>query len=162
MKNHNYRIEFVSDKSAAEVYSAINKVRGWWSEDFNGSSEKLGDEFEVFFEDIHFSRHRVVEMIPGEKVVWLVTDSHLSFLKNPKEWIGTKNIFEITELNNVSEDKRTKITFTHEGLVPGIECYQNCSNGWNYYLQQSLAPILNGGRANPNKKLRSVKKNELL
>jgi len=56
--------------------------------------------------------------VPGKKIVWLVTESKLSFLKNTNEWKGTKICFEIEQLMD-----QTKVTFIHEGLVPNIECF---------------------------------------
>jgi hypothetical protein len=69
---NDFTASFVVDQSPEEVFEAINNVRGWWGEDVNGSSAKVGDEFTYRVQDIHYSKLRVVERIPNEKVVWLV------------------------------------------------------------------------------------------
>ena len=145
MSAKDFTLTLTVDKTAEEVFKAINQVPKWWSEDFKGNSQKLNDVFEVtFFGDVHYSKHQLTEIIPNKKIVWNVLDSRLNFLEKENEWTNTQNIFEI-----VQEGNKTKILFTHKGLVPKIECFDDCSKGWNYYLKESLLPFIEKGKGKP-------------
>jgi len=147
MSNQNFTTTLLVDQSPEEVFKAINNVRGWWTGEpgIEGNTDKLGDEFTYRYKDFHYSKQRVTELIPGKKVVWLVTDSKLNFIKDKSEWTGTKISFEISEKNN-----KTQIRFTHVGLVPGIECYGDCSNAWSSYITGSLRSFITKGKMHSN------------
>jgi hypothetical protein len=85
------------NQSPAAVFNAVNQPQNWWSGEIEGSSARLDDEFTYRYKEFHLSRQRIVEMIPDQKVVWLVTDSSLNFTKDSNEWTGTKISFEITK-----------------------------------------------------------------
>jgi hypothetical protein len=142
-----FTVTLLVDQSPAEVFAAVINVRGWWTENTEGSSEKLHDEFEVRFEDMHYSKQLLTEVIPGKKVVWLVTDSKLSFIKDKEEWTGTGICFEIARRGN-----KTELHFTHLGLVPEYECYNACSGAWGDYISISLYNLITTGRGNPDAK----------
>jgi hypothetical protein len=137
------------DKTPDEAFNAINNVREWWTGEpgVEGSTDKLGDEFTYRYKDLHYSKQKITELIPGKKIVWLITDSKLNFIKDKSEWTGTRISFEISEKNN-----KTQIRFTHVGLIPGIECYSDCSNAWGQYIQQSLLKLITTGKYQPDKK----------
>jgi hypothetical protein len=141
MAASNYTTTILVEKSSKEAFDAINNVSGWWQGEIEGRTDKLNDEFTYRMKDIHFSKQKLVELVPNEKIVWLVTDSKLSFTKNKSEWTGTKIIFEISEIN-----KKTQIRFTHLGLVPTIECYGGCSNAWEQLIQESLFSLITTGK----------------
>src|SRR5215218_4785775 len=109
MSTQNLNATFLVDQTPKEVYDAINNVRGWWSETLEGDTEELNDEFTYRYKDMHYSKQKLVELIPGKKIVWLVMDSALTFINNQKEWNDTRIIFEISEKNG-----KTEIHFTHE------------------------------------------------
>ncbi|GAA4459112.1 SRPBCC domain-containing protein [Rurimicrobium arvi] len=129
------------DQSPQEVFDAINNVRGWWQGTIEGDTIKQGDEFDYRMKDLHYSRQRVLESVPGERLVWLVTDSKLPSFDNDNEWTGTKIIFEITE-----EAGQTQLRFTHEGLTPSFACYGACSGAWGALVRESLYSLISTGK----------------
>jgi Activator of Hsp90 ATPase homolog 1-like protein len=147
MKASDFTTTILVDQTPKEVFNAINNVRKWWTGEpgVEGSTDKLGDEFTYRYKDVHYSKQKVTELIPGKKVVWLITDSRLNFIKDKSEWTGTKIIFEIAEKNN-----KTQIRFTHVGLVPDGECYDDCSNAWSSYINGSLRNFITKGKVQSN------------
>ena len=146
MNNENYTTAFTVDQTPEEAFAAINNVHGWWSGQIEGSTDKLGDEFTYRYEDLHYSKQKITELIPGKKVVWLVLDSSLNFIKDKGEWNGTEIIFEVSK----KRGKKTEIRFTHSGLVSKNECYESCSDAWGFYVRGSLQSLITTGKGQPN------------
>lgn len=141
MKKQDFTRVYLIDQTPEEIFKSLIDVRGWWSglfsEEIEGHSDKLNEEFSFRAGDgIHYSKHKLVELTPNKKAVWLVTDSSLSFLEDKGEWIGTKLCFEISK-----QGARTAVRFTHQGLVPGIECFDRCTSAWSQYLDKFLLPL---------------------
>jgi len=147
MTNQNLSTTFLVDQTPEEVFAAINNVRAWWSGQIDGRTAKLGDEFTYRYKDIHYSKQRLTEFIPGKKVVWDVLDSHLSFVKDKTEWNGTKVAFEVSK-----KGAKTEVQFTHIGLAPDHECFNACSDAWGFYVRGSLRDLIATGKGEPNKK----------
>jgi hypothetical protein len=133
------------DQTPAAAFNAINNVRGWWSEEIEGSTDKLNDQFTYHYEDVHRCKMKLIEVVPGKKVVWLVLENYFKFTKDENEWKGNKIIFEITELEG-----KTQIQMTQAGLVPQYECFEICRDAWTNYIQNSLRSLITTGKGMPN------------
>jgi len=144
MEKKNYHRTIAVKASANEAMKKISQVNQWWAQNFSGKSERLNDKFTVRFGDT-FVDFVVKELIPGEKVVWKVTDCNLHWIKSKKEWKGTEVVFDISP-----EKNSTRIGFTHVGLVPGVECYNDCGVGWDGYIKTSLVKYMNEDEGLPN------------
>jgi uncharacterized protein YndB with AHSA1/START domain len=145
MKNQDFTATIQVAKSPQEVFNDItNDIPKWWAgKDFEGDGKKLNDEFTIHHPGAHYSKQKVVEVLPGKRVVWLVTESKLNWLKKDQsEWTNTKMIFEIT-----AQGDKTILHFTHEGLVPEKECYAMCEQGWNMVIKDWLFNFITDGRS---------------
>jgi activator of Hsp90 ATPase-like protein len=140
MNDHDFTATFSVDQTPDEAFAAINNVRGWWSGEIEGSADKLGDEFSYRYEDLHYSKQKVTEFVPGKRVVWLVLDGGPNFVKDRTEWKGTAITFEISKRGD-----ETEIHFIHRGLVPQFECFNECSNAWGSYIKGSLRSLITTG-----------------
>jgi hypothetical protein len=69
MTTSDFTTTLLVDQTPKEVFSAINNVRGWWSEEIEGSTDKLNAEFKYHYEDVHRCQMKIVEFIPNQKVV---------------------------------------------------------------------------------------------
>jgi uncharacterized protein YndB with AHSA1/START domain len=142
-KTKSFTHTLLTTQTPAKVFDAISNVRGWWTgyynESFEGNTKDVGDEFIFRAGDgAHYSKHKIVEVVPNEKIVWLTTGSDFSFTEKKDEWTGTKIIFDIAE-----KEGKTQLTFTHEGLTEQVECYNDCAPAWTQYLDNKLAALIN-------------------
>lgn len=145
MTTADFNTTFSVDETPNAVFNAINNVRGWWSENIDGGTAQLNDEFTYQFKDIHKCTMKLIEVIPDEKVVWLVLDNFFNFTKDKTEWTGTKIEFNISR-----EENKTQVYFVHKGLVPAYECYDICFDSWNGYIKKSLMSLITTGKGTPN------------
>lgn len=142
-----YTTSFIVDKSPDVVFAAVNNVRGWWSGEIDGDTDRLGAEFEYRYKHLHRSRQKIAEFVPGRKVVWHVVDAYLDFVDDKTEWTGTDIVFEI-----IPKGKKTELRFTHVGLAPAVECYDKCADAWGAYIKGSLRDLILTGKGYPNPK----------
>ena len=140
MTDSNFRTSFTVDQSPDEVFRAVTDVPRWWTGEIDGSAAELGDEFVYRYADLHVSRQKVTELVPGRKLVWRVLDAKLTFTADPAEWTGTDIVFHIDR-----RDGRIVLTFEHVGLVPAVECFDQCSSAWGFFVNGSLKHLVTTG-----------------
>lgn len=142
MTNHSYSATIEVAQSPQHVFDRITDVSKWWSKDYEGRSARLHDEFVIRYPGGNYVKQRLVDVVPGRRMVWLVTDSTLAWFRDPAEWANTKMVFDIATNGN-----KTVLHFTHDGLVPEKECYALCARGWDTAIKDCLFHFITAGKA---------------
>ena len=137
MNDENFTITFTVDQTPEEAFAAINNVRGWWSGEIEGNTDRLGDEFTYRYEDVHRSKQKITELIPSKRIVWHVLEGYVNFTQDKTEWTGTDVTFDISRMGD-----KTEVRFNHVGLVPEYECFDSCSNAWGFYINSRLRSLI--------------------
>jgi hypothetical protein len=145
VNGQDFSLSFTVDQTPAEVFAAINNVRGWWSELVEGDTDRPGAVVYYHHKDVHRCTFKIREFIPGKKVVWHVLQNYFPFVDDKTEWTGTDIVFDIAEKGG-----KTELRFTHVGLVPEYECFDVCSDGWSTYIKGSLQSLITTGKGHPN------------
>jgi hypothetical protein len=143
----NYTTTLIVDKDISTAFNSIKNFRAWWSEEIEGNTDILGETFFYHYKDVHLCKIKLIEMTDDKKLVYQVIDNEFNFTKDKTEWINTKLIFNLS-----TEENKTKIIFTHEGLTPIYECYDVCNDAWTSYIQGSLKNFIETGTGKPNGK----------
>ncbi|HEY0755642.1 MAG TPA: hypothetical protein VGD98_16915 [Ktedonobacteraceae bacterium] len=144
MKEQDYHSNLTANVYPREAFEKISRVSEWWSKDFTGESQKLNDVFTVRFSSGDMYKAKISEMQPDTTITWEFIDTYQGWVKDHTEWVGTKIIWEVIPQNDGVEVK-----MTHSGLVPALECFNQCTKGWNYLTLESLFKFLNEGKGLP-------------
>lgn len=147
MKDKNFTTTITVNKDVTSTFNAITNFRGWWSEDIEGNTNQLNDTFFYHYKDVHLCKLKLIELIPDKKLVYQVIANEFNFTKDKTEWVNTQLVFDLS-----TADGKTKVVFTHEGLVPEYECYKVCNDAWTSYIQGSLKNYIETGKGKPNGK----------
>ncbi len=125
--------------SLDDAYKAIatrDGLAAWWTNDTRGESAVDG-VLEFRFGTRGGFDMKVLELIPGKRVLWKVIDG-------PKEWIGTKISWDLRK-----EGDRSVVMFKHEGWKEPVEFMHHCSTKWAVFLM-SLKSLVENGRGAPS------------
>jgi len=128
----------IKSASRDEVYRALTTVQGlsgWWTTDTQGQS-KVGEVLRFRFHGGGFDM-KVLELRPGEHVLWQVVDG-------PVEWIGTQVSFDLKQQGDWSI-----VLFKHQGWKEPVEFMHHCSTKWGVFLL-SLKSLLETGEGAPH------------
>src|SRR5580704_11167937 len=87
MEKQNYTASILVDKDPKTAFNAIKNFRGWWSEEIEGKTDRLGEVFVYHYKDIHICKLKLIEIVPDKKLVYQVLDNQFSFTKDKSEWI---------------------------------------------------------------------------
>ena len=148
MQHQDFTTTILVDQTPEQALEAVTNLRGWWSEDIEGKPDQLNEVIHYKYKDVHLCKLQLTEKTPGKRAVFHVLDNYFSvFSKDKTEWINTDLIFDLSTQNG-----KTKIQFTHKGLVPDYECYDVCNVAWRTYVNQSLYNLITKGKGQPTPK----------
>jgi hypothetical protein len=145
MEQQNYTCSIAANITAKEAFDKISHVSEWWISNVEGTSQKLNDVFTVSL-GTTWVRFEITEVVGDEKVVWQVTGCNLPWLNDKTEWKHTRIVWEVSATKSA-----TQISFAHIGLVPDLECYNQCEKSWSSYIKESLFKFITQGKGLPDK-----------
>jgi hypothetical protein len=126
--DQNYNKIIMIQSSCDKIYQALTTqsgLAGWWTPLVKGScseGEILHFEFEGLNEYIDM---RIDTLRFSELVEWTCL-THTSL----PEWSNTKIRFQLTDKSKSS----CELHFQHQGLIPSLQCFEDCKKGWDYFL----------------------------
>jgi len=130
--DNDYAVEIPIAAPIEAVFVALTTLEGltgWWVR-ATGNAEAGGEITFDFGENATVMR---VDEATRSAVRWTCIS-----MNDPQfaDWIGTTISFVLHD-----DGDTTRVAFTHAGLQPQIECWDQCSAGWNYYTKNLAAYV---------------------
>ncbi len=132
---HRVGARAVSRDAAYAALTTLDGLSGWWTRETTGEPDRLGGIVAFRFDQGGFDM-RVVDLVPGERVLWEVVDG-------PQEWVGTTIGFDLHDAEDF-----TVVLFAHRGWRDEVEFMHHCSTKWATFLV-SLKLLLETGAGAP-------------
>ena len=140
------RTIIVSSTPGAAYQALTSGIEKWWTTSCNPIFS-TGDKITFRFGPTYWVM-RANNLVPDNHIELECIEAHHVHEGSPSsiinEWEGTKLKWEILE-----QGDKTKITLVHEGLVPSLDCYDICEQGWDYFFVNSLKEYLDTGKGSP-------------
>jgi uncharacterized protein YndB with AHSA1/START domain len=111
-------------KPASVVYKAVTEQQGlasWWTTDTIAKAE-IGFINEFRFGDRYHDKMKIINLVPGKKVLWECIYGH-------EEWLGTKLIFDLE-----AKENHTILRFSHGNWREVTDFYAICNTIWGQFL----------------------------
>jgi hypothetical protein len=124
--------------SPKEVFEAVSSPSRWWTPRVEGEGDPHGPL------TLHFGHWdgrtdlRVVDRVPGERLVWEVMANN-----EGDEWPGTRITFDLE-----GDERGTLLRFGHCGWRDATDYFGECNGFWGYFMQ-SLKRLVETGRGSP-------------
>ena len=131
-RSYEKQIEFTPWRSGATDSSRSR----WWMPTTGSGGE--GEELHLSFPPGP-AVMRVEATQPSSQVAWRVLACDFQ-----SDWVGTRIVFALHERG----DGAAVLEFCHEGMTRQLECYDQCRQGWDYYLA-SLRDYVETGTGRP-------------
>ena len=141
-----YRCRLAYRAAPAEVYAAAARPggeNGWWTTE-GEVAIRQGDLMRLNWSPRDFIVFRLDLMRSPKAMEWTCVEQHDANLPQVDEWVGTTLRFRFSP-----SAEGTVLDFEHAGLVPSLDCYDVCENGWDFFLRRSLTELVEDGKGAP-------------
>ena len=132
-------------------FEAITKqMHLWWTETTEGEINEVGDRVKAIFPPgFGFWEFEATALEAAERIELTCIDAEHRVAGQPseidKEWLGTRIVWTFENGNG-----KSRVTLTHHGLTPELNCWDICQDGWDFFFTESLKNFLNGEPASPH------------
>ena len=134
----------VAPQRAFEVVTS--DIEGWWSDVVAGGCAKDQTCAVVFGKAAKILK--TIERDEAERLVWHCVDVLMENPDSeyPAEWRGTRMLWTFEPTTD-----GCRITLTHVGLTPKLDCYETCEKAWTFFVTDSLKAYLETGMGDPHR-----------
>jgi len=136
---------FTYDSSIIDLFDALTKqehIKNWWTP-IARVHEGLDNEGRVEF-DSDFVDWTITDIKSPKLLVWRVVDSSML---GSEDWLNTIITFELHD----NGDGTIRLKFSHTGWSGQTECFKKCTDGWAFFLGESLKAYVETGQGKPFK-----------